>query len=174
MNKEIRSYEKLDKTIRLNNKVVVSDPCYTLDTWCQEVLFNVKPGEYVIEYYKAHNPFDGHAFCLTHIKHKLGIFPEKVYTKSLGIDAGMVGVFPFEEFRNDSIVPDNHEYKLKVPDFNNPGEKWYSAIIPDWDVCPYRIMSNCFVSESGYGDGCAELRVSTNSKGEVYRIAVVF
>ena len=34
-------------TIKLGNKVMVSDPCYGLDTWCQGVLENVLPGNYM-------------------------------------------------------------------------------------------------------------------------------
>ena len=83
-------------------------------------------------------------------------------------------MFPLEEFRNDSIIPDDHIYSIKVHDIDEPGEKWYSGIAPlDW-VSPYRFVKNCFNSNSGYGDGVAELRVSTNSKGEIYRIAVIF
>lgn len=32
--------------IKLGNSVMVSDPCYTLDTWCQAKVDNVKEGEY--------------------------------------------------------------------------------------------------------------------------------
>ena len=33
-------------TINLGSKVMISDPCYKLGTWCQGVLENVLPGEY--------------------------------------------------------------------------------------------------------------------------------
>lgn len=174
MIKEIRNYTKINETVHLNKDVVVSDPCYSLGTWCQAILNNVKPGEYVIEYYKAKDSGVGHAFCLTHKNYKLSVFPKEHYSVTLGIDSGQVGVFPLEEFRNDSIIPDNHAYFIKVHDINEPGEKWYCGIVPIWWVTPYRLVKNCFNSESGYGDGVAELRVSTNSKGEIYRIAVIF
>ena len=32
--------------IKLESEVVVSDPCYTLPTWCQAVVTKVKPGMY--------------------------------------------------------------------------------------------------------------------------------
>ena len=34
------------KQIQLGEKVMVSDPCYGLNTWCQGVLENVLPGDY--------------------------------------------------------------------------------------------------------------------------------
>ena len=34
------------KTITLSNVVMVSDPCYKLDTWCQTIITNVLPGTY--------------------------------------------------------------------------------------------------------------------------------
>ena len=32
--------------IKLGQQVVVSDPCYTIPTWCQAVVDGVKPGTY--------------------------------------------------------------------------------------------------------------------------------
>ena len=32
--------------IKLGTEVVVSDPCYTIPTWCQAVVNKVKPGMY--------------------------------------------------------------------------------------------------------------------------------
>ncbi len=172
MAKELREHIQLKETITLGNKVVVSDPCYDLDTWCQGVINNVKPGEYHIDYYNAHDRWDGHAFCLTHVDYSRGTFPKEHYPASIGMDAGMAGVFPFEEYRNDSIIPKDYQFAYDWM-HDGEGERWYSAVIPI-DPLPFRIVGNGFNSESGYGDGEAELRVSTNAIGEIYRIALVF
>ena len=37
------------KTITLSENVMVSDPCYSPDTWCQTKLNNVLPGNYIVD-----------------------------------------------------------------------------------------------------------------------------
>ena len=37
----------MKKRITLTNRVVVSDPCYDIPTWCQIILNNVLPGGYI-------------------------------------------------------------------------------------------------------------------------------
>ena len=32
--------------IKLNSKVMISDPCYGLNTWCQGIIEGVLPGNY--------------------------------------------------------------------------------------------------------------------------------
>jgi len=39
--------------ITLSENVMVSDPCYTTDTWCQTKLDNVLPGLYNVEVEKS-------------------------------------------------------------------------------------------------------------------------
>lgn len=159
----------LNETVTLGKDVIVTDPCYELDTWCNIVLDNVKPGKYHVEFFEAEDSWDGHAFLLTHEKYKLNVMPREQYAGTLGIDAGMVGIFPLDEFKNDSIVPSGTRFQWKPND--EPGEKWYGAMC---NANPYILLSNCFNSSSGYGDGSAELRVDKNSKGEIYRMAVIF
>lgn len=172
MSKELREHIQLTETITLGKDVVVSDPCYTLGTWCQAVLDNVKPGVYHIDYYKAYDRWDGHAFVLTHELYKRTAFPKEKHPATLGIDAGMVGVFAKEEYRNDSIISEDHQFTYDWI-HEGEGEKWYSAVIP-LNQDSYRIVGNGINSESGYGDGCAELRIDTNKDGEIYRMAVLF
>ena len=42
----------MEKTIKLSDIVMVSDPCYKVPTWCQKKLTNVLNGEYKIFFYE--------------------------------------------------------------------------------------------------------------------------
>lgn len=171
----MRQYEKLKETVTLGEKVIVSDPCYSVNAWCNITLNDVLPGEYAIEFYKATTClFIGHAFCLTHSKYKAEVFPKQKHLGTLGIDSGQVGIFPFDDFRNDNSIPENWK---NWPLGDDIEKDWYHAVMAFSgfnNKKPYTKMGNCFNSESGYGDGSAELRFDRNSKGQIYRIAVVF
>ena len=38
------------KTIQIEDAVYLTDPCYDITTWCQDLLHNVKSGTWVIDY----------------------------------------------------------------------------------------------------------------------------
>lgn len=163
---------KLEQTIKLDENVVVSDPCYELEPkkWPQIILTNVKPGDYVIEVIDNKRQ-SGNRFTLTHIEDYSGSssFADKL-VNSVIMDTGQIGVFPIGEFRNDELIPDDYKFEFNIP-FKNEGDKWYIAISTAY---VYKVIKNCFTCNSGYGDGSANLYVDENEEGQVYRITVVF
>jgi len=166
-----RVQKLLDEFVVLPEHVIVSDPCYKKGTWCAAELTDVLSGKYYVDFYHAEeDSWGGHQFVLVHENYKRGIMPKEFLDIELGIDAGMVGVYPENEFRNDSIVPPTEELYFE----NELG--WYSAIIPhnEKNQKPWKIMQNCFTSESGYGDGVATLFVDRNKDKKIVRIGVKF
>ena len=165
----LREHIAVDQTITLPAHVIVTDPCYDDKTWCQAHLKNMKPGIYHIDYWKAFDRWDGHAFVITHENYKRNIMPNKLSKEDIGMDAGMVGVYPIDEFHKDELIPADYEYVYGKPFENH--DKWYSAVVPK---NTFRILGTGFTSNSGYGDGSARLYYDMNSKKEIIRIAVLF
>jgi hypothetical protein len=164
--------------IKLGTKVTVSDPCYEIPTWCQAVINNVLPGDYICEV-KMINDFPGE-LCVYHPKSNM-LWELTDY--DIGVDSGQCGVFDFDSYRNDEIVPDmNNVENEKGEKWDYPnkekGDKWYEKI------CEYTLFtkdshggySSGYVSRSGYGDSNYGLSVTKNKESEVdgFKIQFIF
>lgn len=89
-------------TIRLGSKVMVSDPCYGLNTWCQGVLENVLPGDYECQVEHSDEGDWGKrvsAIEVTHIDYK-GKPIESIDPQDfeVGVDSGQAGIFDYEYY----------------------------------------------------------------------------
>ena len=88
-------------TIKLGSKVMVSDPCYGLNTWCQGVLDNVLAGEYecVAEYSDERDWGERvSAIEATHKDYKgkfMEMYPEEF---EVGVDSGQAGIFDYDYY----------------------------------------------------------------------------
>ena len=156
-------------TILLNTKVVVSDPCYEIPTWCQAIVDNVNPGRYHIHVVKSDEGDWG-----TRCSHLIAIhedhchqnekFQWKHYPAEIGVDSGQAGIFSIETYRKDDV------FNGQKPDFNytpwkdDGGEMWYAH------MCDRTLNNEQWghydqgvVSSSGYGDGVYELLVATKN-----------
>jgi len=154
------------KKFKLGETVVVSDPCYKLGTWCQGVLNDVLPGEYIANIIKAKDQGWGRRvaeFVATHVNHKSDDLYYQNTPFTIGVDSGQAGIFDINHYRNDD---DSDSYDIE-PAFDdeypkNDGNKWYSKICsltinePDsWGVIEHGV-----VSTSGYGDGSYDLYIA--------------
>lgn len=175
----------MNKTIKLGNKVVVSDPCYSLGTWCQKVLENVKPGEYNV-YVKKISSW-GERNALLAVVHKdysnkrIHLNWELWESVNLCVDSGQLGIFDFDTFRNDSLF--NTPSKIfSDRDFHLPetsGNNWYGHMCDRTiDNERFGTYDNGVVSSSGFGDGSYPLYTaeitSTDDKQEIVGIFVEF
>lgn len=80
--------------IYLRDKVIVSDPCYEIGTWCQGVLSNVKEGTYQCSYEKC----DGMVSSIK-VVHTDALKSNLSYTKEefqVGVDSGQAGIFDYD------------------------------------------------------------------------------
>ncbi len=178
------------KQIKLGKEVVVSDPCYTIPTWCQAVIDNVKPGVYHTTVRK-HDAGDWGTRCAMvfaihddyyNTPHLLiGNWEKTNY--DIGVDSGQCGIFSKESYRND-----DHNIELGEGDisfFNQEpwkdmgpkkesGEDWYVKMCSrtlgntQWDTYDEGI-----VSSSGFGDGSYELFV-VKKRGKIVAFAIDF
>jgi hypothetical protein len=145
--------------ITLSENVMVSDPCYTPDTWCQTKLDNVLPGLYNVEV-ERHDEGTGWGVRVSSIT-----VIHKDYTDTddweqhseCGVDSGQCGVFCMTGYRNDvlseGITTPTLDNPFVIP-FREEGDKWYEKIChftlcePQWGLYDTGV-----VSSSGIGDG---------------------
>lgn len=106
-------------TITLGSKVMVSDPCYRLGTWCQGVLENVLPGEYNCSYNYDEN--EGRVSFI-HIAHSSlsndtlddAVANSETADFEVGVDSGMAGIYDYDYYAS------HHEPELD--------ETWYDTV----------------------------------------------
>ena len=168
-----------------SGKLVCSDPCYSIPTWCQGIVENVKNGVWGAEINLSDQQDWGmrvaslyivneHANAtMTDIETK--IFEDEPLNFAAGVDSGQFGFFDFAHYRNDESAKD-----LPKQDFGEnydiqEGDAWYRACSgltlgdEQWGVLP-----NGVVSSSGFGDGSYDVYGYKDAYGEYVAFAVVF
>jgi hypothetical protein len=144
--------------ITLSENVMVSDPCYSLGTWCQTKLNNVLPGKYNVEVGKSDEDAWGvRVSSITVIHEDYDDTDDWEQHSECGVDSGQCGIFCMTGYRNDEVSEG-----ITTPTLNNPfvipfrenGDKWYEKIChftlcePQWGVYDTGV-----VTSSGLGDG---------------------
>lgn len=171
--------------INLGTEVYVTDPCYTVPTWCQAKLENVLPGDYIAtvlfderggtgrnaELYVVHKDYQNVT--------KYG--PDGLkwdWYGDIGVDSGQAGIFDAASYRDDAavvrMVLPHSEFVL--PGDKQPGDEWYTA------MCKYTLNTEenwgayerGVVSCSGYGDGIYPLFAAENEEGKIVAMQVIF
>ncbi len=140
--------------------VIVSDPCYSLGTWCQGKLENVKKGKWMAFCHKADIEHWGNRVTVLTAMHK-DLYISKDGTEiemiplnfNIGVDSGQCGIFDIDVFKNNNAVfhVDNPD---KQKDLGFEDEPWY-------EQCCHITLSDLgagvvpggTVSSSGFGDG---------------------
>ena len=110
------------KTIQIEDAVYLTDPCYDITTWCQQLLHNVKSGTWVIDY--EYNEYEDGTeqeviLSLAHEDYGMTIFEdyiEKFNSAVLGVDSGTIGIF-------DKKYYEEYHYA------NNINDEWYEKNI---------------------------------------------
>lgn len=105
------------RNIELKNKVVISDPCYDINVWCQGILENVKPGTW---HTKAEN-LNVNCWgdrCSALIAWHEDVEEPNNFEKTnirVGVDSGQAGIYDYNHF---AYIKDNKERD----------EQWYDSI----------------------------------------------
>ena len=146
--------------ITLSENVMVSDPCYTPDTWCQTKLNNVLPGRYNVQVEKSDEGDWGtrvSSITVIHEDYTDGQVDWDQHS-DLGVDSGSCGIFCMTSYRNDEISEG-----ITTPDVNfnlgdyrkdDGGERWYEKMCKfTLDKQQWGLYDTGVVSSSGYGDG---------------------
>ena len=154
----MKNYETLDLGyITLGDNVMVSDPCYKLGTWCQDLLEDVLPGRYrcsllisdegewgkrVAFLTASHSDVENITFDLNDLESESG---------DIGVDSGMCGIFDYEFYKRFADNEELYDECCKIDFGDSFGDTDKLAVI----------------SSSGYGDGCYDLLVNRNDEGKV-------
>lgn len=90
-------------TIDLGAKVMVSDPCYGLGTWCQGIIENVLPGRYncFVEFVDEDDwGIRVSAIEVAHVDYNRNELPEQREKFEVGVDSGQAGIFDYNYYTN--------------------------------------------------------------------------
>lgn len=105
-----------------SDKLVISDPCYDLGTWCMGTIPNVKPGLWIASIGVVDTGEFGKRVAYLSAFHQgspdirdLKVCPA---TFEVGVDSGQAGIFDFSHFQDESVIADQ-----KSTDF---GSRWYT------------------------------------------------
>ena len=162
------------KTIKLSDTVMVSDPCYTTDVWCNHILTGVLPGEYLTTVMKSDEGDWGERVGLLVAVRK--IYADHTLTWravpcDIGVDSGQCGIFSMEGYRNDELFTGEAECGFKKYE---DGDNWYNHMC-DMTLSKeqWGAYDTGVVSTSGYGDGSYRLLVAKYS-GDIVGIGIDF
>ncbi len=150
--------------IQLGNKVMVSDPCYGLNTWCQGVLENVLPGTYDCEVEYSEKGAWGVRVAAIEITHEnCGAYGFEIADFEVGVDSGQAGIF-------------DYEYYAKYHTADSCDDDWYDRVcnVTLSEESAGTIDGLGFVSSSGYGDGGYDCWVARNRDGYIVAIRIEY
>ena len=111
------------KEIYLSKEVYLTDTCYDITTWCQDLLKNVKEGKWLVDY--EYNKYDDGMkqeviLSLAHEDYGMAIFndfyDEVKDSCILGVDSGTIGVFNkdyYEKYHFENDI-DNDWYEKNI------------------------------------------------------------
>lgn len=126
--------------ITLNDKLVISDPCYDLETWCQGILENMLPGVYICRYRYDENEDRVSDISIHHSSLSSDQLDDAIIDSiqtdfEVGVDSGMAGFFDYDYYV-EHHKPDHDE--------NNSNDDWYDNIyysaitpVPNTKFCKY-------------------------------------
>ena len=165
------------KTINLTEEVMVSDPCYSVPTWCQHKLTGVLPGEYHTNAFRTNNTGGwGERVAALVAVHKDYLEDtltwRAVHSADIGVDSGQAGIFSMETYRDDAAFMEKPNFSF--PGSDQEGDVWYGHMC-DRTLCDeqWGTYSNGVVSSSGFGDGSYKLLVAKHN-GKIVGIAIDF
>jgi hypothetical protein len=165
------------KTIQLTEEVMVSDPCYSVPTWCQHKLTGVLPGTYVTSAFRTKNTggWGERTAALVAIHEDYledTLSWRSVSGATIGVDSGQCGIFSMDTYRKDEVFMEKPKFGLfgKV----EGGDIWYGHMCDrTLSDTQWGTYDNGVVSSSGFGDGTYNLLVAKH-KGQIVGIAIDF
>jgi hypothetical protein len=162
-----------------SGKIVASDPCYIIPTWCQGVIEKVRNGTWVAEVKKSDgsNGWGVRVASLTVYNKNYGSIGNHLEEMNFdaGVDSGQFGFFDFDFYRNDDKATDLIKEDFGENYDRESGDAWYRAVCyltiaeESWGVLP-----NAAVSSSGYGDGSYQVFGEKDADGFYVGFKVVF
>lgn len=150
----------MKKIIRLGEKVMVSDPCYGLNTWCQGVLENVLPGKYNCEVeYKDEGDWGIRvsAIEVTHEDYAYEMFESQDF--EVGVDSGQAGIFDYDYYC---------QYHTDINDSEHVDDDWYDRVCDKTHEYISNPEYTLFVDTPEYKAGVLGYRIELDALVEKY------
>jgi len=169
----------MTQTINLGPEVYVTDPCYSVPTWCQTKLTNVLPGEWIVSMIydeKGGSNRNAELFLVHKDYQGKSLLYDWDWLGDFGVDSGQAGVFDAASYRSDSAAEAIKTPKVDffLPGNDQEGDAWYEKI------CKFTLANDGWgtyaagaVSSSGYGDGMYPL-YGAEVDGKVVALQLVF
>ena len=150
----------------VGSKILVTDPCYSKDTWCTQVL-DVKPGIWEAEVVMTNCDSWGNRvseLLAWHRDYPTDSADESV-SNDIGVDSGQCGFFDFDKY------PDGQcgEYDDPATFYGAACKETLKEGVPAGVVNGFGV-----VSSSGYGDGCYNLYVGRDEHDVIVSTRLVF
>lgn len=168
----------MTQTINLGPEVYVTDPCYSVPTWCQKKLTNVLPGEWVVSmiYDELGGSNRNAELYLIHKDYQSTRGLSFDWLGDFGVDSGQAGVFDAASYRDDAYAAGitTPELDFGLPGDPVEGDAWYSK------MCKFTLTGDNWgaydagvVSRSGWGDGEYPL-YGAEVDGKIVALQLVF
>ena len=168
----------------VSGKMIFSDPCYSVPTWCQGIVNNVKNGEWigVIEQSDMGDWGVRNSILLSmnvdaiaknpNLEQELITSGEPLPFEG-GVDSGQFGHFDFDNYRKDELAVDlvkafEDDYSTEV------GDEWYRACCEITLHREFGAMPFGIVSSSGFGDGAYTTYGIKDDSGQYVGFMTIF
>jgi hypothetical protein len=152
------------------DKVMVTDPCYDRDTWCQGTL-PALPGRWAAEMEVGDRPGWGrrvHAIRAFHVD----VAPRDVRKRAkfeVGVDSGQAGIFDEARYPQD----ETGDYDDLESFYGRACSATHDRDGED-DSITGGVIAEGAVSSSGYGDGGYVCYYRTDEEGRAVEVEIVF
>lgn len=155
--------------IQLGEKVIVTDPCYSLTVPCKTIVNNVVPGEYEtsVETIDGGN-WGERISSLSAIKRDSyrEIVQENCLEEVIGVDSGQVGIFDYDyRIKQGDDLGKYHDESSIYKRICN-----LTCSPTQWGELDNKVVA----SSSGFGDGCYDLVLFKNKEGKIIGFKVIF
>lgn len=160
--------------INLSSKVIVSDPCYDLGTWCSGTIDNLKPGKYNCYIIQRDTDW-GKRVCELIVIHQDVILDSSdisvIENFEVGVDSATAGIFDYDYYA-----------KFHTSSARDVHDEWWQKVVMEGFFGTKENLNNDFVisdglgvmTTSGYGDGGYDCFTHSNSLGQKDAIKIVF
>lgn len=166
--------------IELGNKVIVTDPCYSLGTWCTAVIEDVLPGKYETGCEMSDEGNWGNRVAeiiAIHEKYGLNHYETlnwKMTEDDIGVDSGQAGIFDYEHYKSEKEKDEEFESTHSC-EIDNPNWHYGRCCIATNDSNKTGEIDNKgYVSQSGFGDGSYDLYIGRDDDQNIVGFRLVF
>ena len=164
------------------NNMILSDPCYMLETWCSARVCAKKGRWYAFVAKVDAGDCWGIRNAILFAVHEdhIGenvdpLYYDELLSSDVGVDSGQSGIYDEAYYRHDEVI----KHLVDVYWGNEKPicteEPWYSANCARTLQKPHAgIVPHGCVASSGFGDGCYNAYGVKDANGECTHISIVF